>query len=104
MTEFYQFLMGAKLPLNEAMGPGERPRGAVELDHVLRRISDMATKVGATKPDEAMGMLKAAAYIAREFNSPLFMSLFHDHPLPSGGSYDYLGRKTSPPMSGGTGI
>jgi len=75
-----------------------------KLDRALRHISQLAKRIGATKPDEAMGMLKAGSIIAQATNSPLFMSLFHDHPLPSGGSYDKFGFKSAPPQQGGTGI
>ncbi len=106
MSEFYDYLMTGRI-INEAMAPGEMSPGmqySQKLDRALKDISERATKKGATSPDEAMGMLKAAAYIAERMNSPLFMSLFHDHPLPSGGSYDHLGYKTPPSHMGGTGI
>lgn len=99
MSEFYDYLMTGRI--NEAMG-GFGEDG--NIDAALKHVSDWAKRVGAKNPDEAIGMLKAAASIAQAVKSPLFMSLFHDHPLPSAGSYDNLGYKTPPAQAGGTGI
>lgn len=102
MSEFYDYLISGKL--NEAMGPDSHLDPSQRLDKALMDVSQFAKRIGATRPDEAMGMLKAGALIAQAVNSPLFMKLFHDHPLPSSGGYDKFGFKSPPSQEGGTGI